>query len=139
MVYCARNNSRKKSQYVYSWIKIIVACRTQPVLFSKVTPGEDDAPLAFDNIVEYASDIVTNEEFYKQYNISPREQEVLLLLLQGKSNNEIGETLYVSRNTIKTHIRNIYTKLGVNNRYELIYMLKQANQPPSSEQYRHED
>jgi DNA-binding CsgD family transcriptional regulator len=111
----------------------VVPHKTQSLLFSKITPGEDAAPLAFDDIVEYASDIVANEEFYKQYNISPREQEVLLLLLQGKSNNEIGETLYVSRNTIKTHIRNIYAKLGVNNRYELIYMLKQANQSPSSE------
>jgi LuxR family maltose regulon positive regulatory protein len=48
--------------------------------------------------------------------LSERELEVLRLLATGQSGPKIAEQLYVSVNTIKTHIRNIYGKLGVNSR-----------------------
>lgn len=49
-------------------------------------------------------------------SITEREQEVLSLLSQGYSNREIAKRLYVCESTIKTHLSNIYKKLGVNNR-----------------------
>ena len=49
-------------------------------------------------------------------SITEREQEVLFLLSQGYSNREIAEQLFVCESTIKTHLSNIYKKLGVNNR-----------------------
>ncbi len=64
------------------------------------------------------------EEVLKKYHISSREQEVIALILQGYSNNKIAETLFISLNTVKKHIRNIYPKLGVNSRYELITFFK---------------
>ena len=48
--------------------------------------------------------------------LSEREIEVLQLIAEGLSNQEISSRLYLSLNTIKTHTRNIYGKLGVNNR-----------------------
>ena len=48
--------------------------------------------------------------------LSERELEVLQLIAEGLSNQEISSRLYLSLNTIKTHTRNIYGKLGVNNR-----------------------
>lgn len=48
--------------------------------------------------------------------LSDRETEVITLLAQGKSYKSIGETLFISRNTIKFHIKNIYEKLQVNSR-----------------------
>jgi len=48
--------------------------------------------------------------------LSERELEVLQLIAQGLSNQEISTQLYLSLNTIKAHTRNIYGKLGVNNR-----------------------
>lgn len=48
--------------------------------------------------------------------LSERETEVLTLLAQGKSYKSIGESLHISRNTIKFHIKNIYEKLEVNTR-----------------------
>jgi DNA-binding CsgD family transcriptional regulator len=48
--------------------------------------------------------------------LSPREREVLRLLAEGKSNLEIGETLFISPRTAGTHVTNILGKLGVNSR-----------------------
>lgn len=55
-----------------------------------------------------------------ELQISKRELEVLNLLATGKSNDEIAQTLYVSRNTIKTHIANLYQKLEVKRRTQAV-------------------
>ena len=52
--------------------------------------------------------------------LSDREQEVLDLLSTGMSAREIGEKLFVSANTVRTHIRHIYEKLHVQNRVEAV-------------------
>ncbi len=46
------------------------------------------------------------------------EKRVLELIIEGKSNIEIAEHLYLSLSTIKTHVRNIFGKFGVNNRVQ---------------------
>ena len=48
--------------------------------------------------------------------LSEREIEVLQLIAEGLTNPEIAARLYLSLNTVKVHTRNIYGKLGVNNR-----------------------
>ncbi len=48
--------------------------------------------------------------------LSRRESEILALLVQGLSNRQIADALYLSSETIKTHVRGLYRKLGVNNR-----------------------
>jgi non-specific serine/threonine protein kinase len=50
------------------------------------------------------------------YGLSPREREVLRLLATGKSNQAIGETLFISPRTAGTHVANIFGKLGVGSR-----------------------
>lgn len=57
------------------------------------------------------------------YRLSPREGEVLPLLAQGHTANYIAETLCISLNTVKTHTRRIYDKLGVHTRDELIFLI----------------
>ena len=52
-------------------------------------------------------------------NLSPlteREQEILTLLARGASNREISEALYIAGGTVKNHLSNILTKLGVRDR-----------------------
>ena len=49
-------------------------------------------------------------------DFSERELDVLLFLCHGYSNGEIADQLGVTTNTVKTHLKNIYGKLGVNNR-----------------------
>ncbi|WP_462252493.1 LuxR C-terminal-related transcriptional regulator [Ekhidna sp.] len=52
--------------------------------------------------------------------LSEREYEILNAAISDKNNGEIAETLFVSVNTVKFHLRNIYEKLGVSNRKEAL-------------------
>jgi DNA-binding NarL/FixJ family response regulator len=54
--------------------------------------------------------------------LTPREAEILPMLQQGSSNAQIARTLQVGVETIRTHARNIYRKLGVASRRELVAM-----------------
>jgi len=49
-------------------------------------------------------------------NLSPREGEVLQLITQGATNKQIADSLFISENTVKTHLRNIMDKLHLANR-----------------------
>lgn len=52
--------------------------------------------------------------------LSKRETEIMGLIMEGKKRNEIGEQLFIERDTVKTHIKNIYAKLKVNSRSDAI-------------------
>ena len=52
--------------------------------------------------------------------LSDREIEVLQLIAEGLTNPEIATRLYLSLNTVKVHTRNVYGKLGVNNRTQAV-------------------
>ncbi|MGB4036869.1 MAG: helix-turn-helix transcriptional regulator, partial [Bacillota bacterium] len=55
-----------------------------------------------------------------EYSLTPRELEVIELLLEGMKNDEIQEKLFISQGTLKTHLRHIFRKLDVQNRKELL-------------------
>ena len=55
----------------------------------------------------------------KEFDLTNRELQLFYLLQQGYSYLEISEKIFISTNTIKTHARNIYSKLNVNSRNEL--------------------
>jgi DNA-binding NarL/FixJ family response regulator len=52
--------------------------------------------------------------------ISPRELEVLSLMAGGKRNKEIAGELSIAEDTVKMHVRNIFSKLQVNDRTEAV-------------------
>jgi len=54
------------------------------------------------------------------YDLTAREKEILRLILQGTSNKEIERKLFISSSTVRNHIYNIYQKLGVKNRIDLV-------------------
>ncbi|OHD13973.1 MAG: hypothetical protein A2086_10575 [Spirochaetes bacterium GWD1_27_9] len=60
-------------------------------------------------------------EVLKKYDISEREKDIILLIIKGYSNKDIGEKLFISPSTVKAHIYNIFRKIDVKNRHELTY------------------
>ena len=55
-----------------------------------------------------------------ELGITQREHEILGLIAEGLSNREIGERLFVSENTVKTHSSRLFGKLGVNRRVQAV-------------------
>ncbi len=63
-------------------------------------------------------------------HLTPREQQILAILVQGRSNKEIGNSLYLSEKTIKHHLTNILQKLRVRNRVEAALKFSNGYQQP---------
>ncbi|MCX7821626.1 MAG: LuxR C-terminal-related transcriptional regulator [Brevinematales bacterium] len=83
---------------------------------------DDDAEMSMMLGKELTKNIFI-DSFCESFNISKREKDILIMLLNGKNNREICSKLCISVNTIKTHISNIYQKTGVNNRIELLKLM----------------
>jgi DNA-binding CsgD family transcriptional regulator len=56
----------------------------------------------------------------KNYMLTTQEQNILSLMVQGKTTPEVAELLCLSRHTIVTHLKNVYLKLDVHTRHELV-------------------
>jgi len=63
----------------------------------------------------------------KEFDLTRRQEDILRLIIEGNSNNEIAAKLHISANTVKTHLRHIYEKLNVHNRREIIQKIAQAS------------
>lgn len=61
------------------------------------------------------------------YDLTPREREVLAVLVEGLNNAEIAQRLGISPSTAKAHVSNILSKMGVSNRAEAISLALQQN------------
>ena len=72
-----------------------------------------------DYIAEEPADDSTGHSGIVEY-LTDRETEVLELIAEGLSNMEISEKLHMSVNTVKTHVKNIYSKLSVNRRVQAV-------------------
>ena len=59
-------------------------------------------------------------EILKAYGLTKRELEIAGLIAQGKSNGEIAEQLYISETTVKKHVSNMFEKMGISKREELM-------------------
>lgn len=57
--------------------------------------------------------------------LTGRENEILICIIKGYSNKEIADKLFVSENTVKKHLNNIYSKLGVSRRTQAISKAKE--------------
>lgn len=74
---------------------------------------------------ENSQDKLTISEAIEKYDLSKREATVLKELMSGRENNDICEALFITANTLKKHILNIYRKLGIKNRVQLFKMIKE--------------
>lgn len=61
-----------------------------------------------------------SDGFLSKYGITDREREIILKVMQGKSNADIASELFISLATVKTHLHNIYKKIGADSRFDLL-------------------
>lgn len=62
----------------------------------------------------------------QSFGLSPRETEIFLLLAQGRSRPYIRDALFLSKNTVATHIRHIYEKMDIHSQQELIDLVQES-------------
>ncbi len=55
-----------------------------------------------------------------RYNLTNKELQIAILICRGYNNNEIGKRLNIKPGTVKTHIKNIYTRTGIKNKVLLL-------------------
>lgn len=70
-------------------------------------------------------------------NLSGREKQVATLLLQGKTYRTIANELYISENTVKTHVKNIYSKFNIRSRAELIELIMNKDGSTTEDSFTH--
>ncbi|TDW15243.1 helix-turn-helix transcriptional regulator [Kribbella kalugense] len=89
-------------------------------------PTSDEPPLPLHEAVAYARRTrgSRGRPSAGWASLTPTEEQVVALAVEGLSNPEIGERLFMSRGTVKTHLAHVYTKLGVSNRTELASLRK---------------
>lgn len=71
-------------------------------------------------VVVVRPDFVLDRDALERLGISKREHEVLELMAKGHSNQEIADKLFVSVNTVKTHLANLFLKLEVSRRTQAV-------------------
>jgi len=76
-------------------------------------------------VVSPSTALPENGSFITQPIISKREEEVLKLMAEGLSNQEIADRLFVSLNTVKTHSSNLFIKLDVKRRTQAIHRARE--------------
>ena len=120
------------SQAVVSGLVVILVVAATMILFSEkelssrwgvsfLGEGEDAAA---DRAIVKKQELANRcQELARTYGLSPREEEVLLLLAQHKTVGSIERELFIANGTAKTHIRHIYRKLDVHSRDELVDLL----------------
>ncbi len=69
-------------------------------------------------------EFILNQAGLKRLNLTTREYQILKLIVQGYSNSDIAEKLFLSLSTIKTHVSNLYTKMDVSSRFQAITVAK---------------
>ncbi|WP_327640335.1 LuxR C-terminal-related transcriptional regulator [Kribbella sp. NBC_00482] len=99
---------------------------TPPDLPSPTQPSQGEPPLPLDEAVAYARRTrgARGRPSSGWASLTPTEEQVVALAVEGLSNPEIGERLFMSRGTVKTHLAHVYAKLGVANRTELASLKK---------------
>lgn len=88
----------------------------EPPTAAPAPASADDAPASF-----AAGDLNTAFlHFASQYQLTSREQDILRILLMDKNNQEISDALFISVGTVKTHVHNIFQKVNVTKRSQLL-------------------
>ena len=99
------------------WLGLSVTRRTETVVIREVLVP---APATF----------VRDQEKVAALGVTARELEILELMAAGLSNKELAERLFVSENTVKTHLSRVFDKLGARRRTQAVQMGKEQRLIP---------
>lgn len=99
-----------------------VRSATQERLLIESEPKDADPAREREAVLQEAAAIETEiiRAFGEELQLSKREMDVLPLLIEGKTAVYISEQLYIAPGTVKTHIYNIYQKLNVHSKMEML-------------------
>ena len=86
--------------------------------------------LNFERVKKQALQVAYFDVFRAKYKLSRRETEIIHLIKDGIQNTEIAIMLSLSKQTVETHRKNIYQKLQISSRIELVNMAHQMNLYP---------
>jgi DNA-binding CsgD family transcriptional regulator len=89
-------------------------------LFRLVIPVESQPIIVIYIIEDKISNKLNVNEIRQQYRLTRREADIVRRLLDGLKNAEISKELEIVEQTVKDHLSNIYQKMGVENRFDLI-------------------
>lgn len=92
----------------------------------KLTKPKVQTVIIEKEIIPQNENFIINEKAVEKFNLSKRELEVLNLMAEGLSNQEIAEKLFVSLNTIKTHNSKLFEKMEVKRRTQAIDIAKRV-------------
>jgi DNA-binding NarL/FixJ family response regulator len=88
---------------------------------------EDRHIINFSRVLKQVDDDKYDDAYKLKFKLSKREIEVLKEILQGKTNKEIADHLFLSVYTVETHRKHIHQKLGVSNSIELMKKSQEMN------------
>lgn len=83
--------------------------------------------LARPKVIKLGPDFEIDEEEIERLGISRREYEVLELIAEGLSNQEIADRMFVSPSTVKTHTSNLFAKLDARRRTQAVQIAKELH------------
>ena len=86
----------------------------------KLTKPKIQTVIIEKEILLHQQNFIINEKAIEKFNLSKREMEVLNLMAEGLSNQEIADKLFISMRTVETHRLNLSQKLGAKNTVMLV-------------------
>ncbi|MCD8315797.1 MAG: helix-turn-helix transcriptional regulator [Eggerthellaceae bacterium] len=122
--------------FIYSSVIALVAlfiCECITSFSGSMTDYQAPLPETSDSQQETAVDSETRsanklkkacKTVAEEYGLTGREEEILVLLARGRTASYIAETLFITQSTAKTHLRNIYSKMGVHAQQEVIDLVE---------------
>ncbi|WP_042225143.1 response regulator [Oceanobacillus manasiensis] len=133
----------KKIKFLYPYVKIVIITVSDDItdLFDALKKGAqgyllkniqsdtwlehlrafalDEVPMSKEIAMQVLKEFPQNKTTKENIPLSTREMEVLQLVAKGLSNKEISKTLFISEHTVKSHLKNILSKLHLDNRVQL--------------------
>lgn len=94
--------------------------QTKPTDTPKAEISSEVHTASLDTVSAHLADYSKLYLFSRDHQLTPREQHILILLLENKTNAEIGNDLCISTGTAKAHVHNIFAKVDVKKRQQLL-------------------